>query len=211
VVIVAGAATVVTRGVPLGIDFSGGTHLVVEFSQAGVGEEAVRDAIATLPGEEVVQQYGSQQERRFLVRLPLLPAATEGDSLEAQARQVTQALEAAAFPAFDVVNRELVSALVGDDLQRRGIYATLASIVAITIYTGLRFRFSFALGGIAATLHDVLVTLGCLALAGYDLSLNVTAALLTITGYSVNDTIVVFDRVRENLEAAPHDPLEKAA
>ncbi len=209
VVILAGVATVVTRGLPLGIDFSGGTLVVVEFSQTGVTEEAVREAVVSLPGEAVVQQYGSPGERRFLVRLPLLPAATPDDSLEAGARQVSQALEAADLPAFKVVKRDLVSALIGADLQRRGIYATMASILAITLYIGVRFRFSFAIGGIAATLHDILVTVACLTLAGYDLSLNVTAALLTITGYSVNDTIVVFDRVRENLKGARRDSLEK--
>ncbi|MGH2952265.1 MAG: protein translocase subunit SecF, partial [Solirubrobacterales bacterium] len=209
VVVVAGAATMFTRGLSRGIDFSGGILLVVEFSQTGVTEEAVRDAVATLPGEEAVQQYGLPEERRFLIRLPLLPATTDGDSLEARARQVAQALEAAELPAFEVVNRELVSASIGEDLQRRGIHATLASILAITVYIGLRFRFSFAIGGIAATLHDVLVTLGCLALAGYDLSLNVAAALLTITGYSVDDTIVVFDRVRETRKAVRRDSLEK--
>ena len=79
--------------------------------------------------------------------------------------------------------------------------------MAITIYIGIRFRFSFAIGAIAATFHDVLVTLACLALAGYDLSLNVTAALLTVIGYSVNDTIVIFDRVRENAKALPGQSL----
>ena len=208
VVIAAGAATILTRGLPLGIDFSGGTLVVVEFSETGVTEEAIRDAVITLPGEEVVQRYGLPDERRFLIRVPLLPAATPDDSLEARAREVAQALEAADLPPFEVVNRELVSAVIGDDLQRRGIYATLASIGAITAYIGIRFRLSFAIGGIVATLHDILVTLGCLALAGYDLSLNVTAALLTITGYSVNDTIVVFDRVRDNLQAARHQSLQ---
>ena len=116
-------------------------------------------------------------------------------------QQVTEALRGADLPSFQVVNRELVTASIGKDLQWRGIYATVASLVAITIYIAVRFRFSFALGGIAATLHDILVTLACLAFAGYDLSLNVTAALLTIVGYSVNDTIVIFDRVRENLKA----------
>ena len=95
------------------------------------------------------------------------------------------------------------------DLQRKGIYATLASIVGITIYIGLRFRFAFAIGAIAATLHDVLVTVAFLFFFGYDLSLNVVAAILTITGYSVNDTIVIFDRVRENLRSKRRDSLEK--
>jgi preprotein translocase subunit SecF len=121
--------------------------------------------------------------------------------LESGVRNVTEALQAASLPAFQIVDRQLVSATIGEDLQWRGIYATAASIVAIAIYIGIRFRFSFAIGGIAATFHDILVTLACLALAGYDLSLNVTAALLTVIGYSVNDTIVVFDRVRENARA----------
>ena len=95
--------------------------------------------------------------------------------------------------------------MIGADLQRRGIYATLASLAAITIYIGVRFRFSFAVGAIVATFHDVLVTLAFLMFFGYDLSLNVVAAILTITGYSVNDTIVIFDRVRENLRSTRRD------
>ena len=134
-------------------------------------------------------------------------AAEQGDSLEAGARQVTQALRTSDLPAFEIVKRELVSAAIGENLQRRGIYATAASILAITIYIGIRFRFFFAVGAIAATFHDILVTLACLSFAGYDLSSNVTAALLTIIGYSVNDTIVIFDRVRENLQPMRGHPL----
>ena len=94
--------------------------------------------------------------------------------------------------------------MIGADLQRKGIYATLASIVGITIYIGLRFRFAFAIGAIAATLHDVLVTLAFLFFFGYDLSLNVVAAILTITGYSVNDT----DR---DLRPRAREPAHQAA
>jgi preprotein translocase subunit SecF len=108
----------------------------------------------------------------------------------------------------EVISQELVGAVIGKDLQLKGIYATLASIVGITIYIGLRFRFAFAIGAIAATLHDVLVTIAFLSFFGYDLSLNVVAALLTITGYSVNDTIVIFDRVRENLRTKRREALE---
>ena len=102
----------------------------------------------------------------------------------------------------------MVGPIIGRDLQLKGIYATLASIVGITIYIGLRFRFAFAIGAIAATLHDVLVTLAFLTFFHYDLSLNIVAAILTITGYSVNDTIVIFDRVRENLRGMRRDSLE---
>jgi len=201
VIIGAGIATIATRGLPLGTDFAGGTAVVVEFAQQGVSEDAVRNAVAGLPGDEVVQRYGPAQDRRFLIRLPLADSPGQSSSLEAGARQVTEALHAAKVPSFQIVDRQLVSAAIGDDLQWRGIYATVASILAITIYIGIRFRFAFALGGIAATLHDILVTLACLSFAGYDLTLNVTAALLTIIGYSVNDTIVIFDRVRENVRA----------
>ena len=199
VIIAAGAVTLVTRGLPLGIDFSGGTLVVAEFAQQGVTEDDVRGAVATLPGDAIVQRYGSADERRFLIRLPLADSAGH-TSLEAGVQRVTAALKASLLSQFELVDRELVSAAIGEDLQWRGIYATVASIVAITIYIGARFRFAFAIGGIAATFHDILVTLACLSLAGYDLSLNVTAALLTVIGYSVNDTIVIFDRVRENMK-----------
>ena len=197
----------VTKGLPLGIDFSGGTAIVVEFSQPGVTEARVRDAIAPLPGEEVVQRYGPASDRRMLVRVPLDGGVGSGAGLEAAATQVTHALQGAGLPEFRVVSRELVSAAIGADLRRRGLYATAASIAAITAYIAIRFRPSFAIGAMAATFHDIGVTLACLSLAGYDLTLNVTAALLTIIGYSVNDTIVIFDRVRENARTMPEMPL----
>jgi preprotein translocase subunit SecF len=209
VVIGAGVVTMVTRGLPLGIDFSGGTLVIVQFEQP-VSEDQVREAIANaVPGEEVVQQYGDPGDRQILIRLPQTEQVEQGASLEQGALQIRQGLEKAGLPKFEVVSTEVVGPVIGADLQRRGIYATLASILAITIYIGFRFRFSFAVGAIAATFHDIFVTLSFLTFFGYDLSLNVVAALLTITGYSVNDTIVIFDRVRENLRTARRDPLEQ--
>jgi preprotein translocase subunit SecF len=204
----AGLFLIFTRGLPLGIDFSGGTSLVVEFSQE-TPLDAVRSAVAGLPGEEVVQQFGDPGERRVLIRLPQEEGAEEGTSLEQASLRAEQALRDAGLPSFEVVSRELVGPVIGADLQRRGVYATITSLLAITIYIGVRFRFSFAVGAIAATLHDVFVTLAFLMFFRYDISLNVVAAILTITGYSVNDTIVVFDRVRENLRARRRDPLDE--
>ncbi len=197
-VVAAGIAAMATNGVRLGTDFSGGTAIIAEFDRP-VSDDDVREAVAVLPGEEIVQQYGSRDERRVLIRLPDAPAPADGSALEASAQLVTDALRRSGLPHFEVVDRALVDATISGDQQRRGLYAVAASIAAVTGYIAMRFRWSFAIGGIAATIHDVLVTLACLSLAGYDLSLNVTAALLTIVGYSVNDTIVVFDRVRENL------------
>ena len=206
-VIAAGIALIVTRGLPLGIDFSGGTSLVLRFQQP-VAEDGLRRALDTIPGEKVVQEYGEAQANEWLVRLPLVETAEQGTSLEQGARQVVDAVTAANLGTFEVISRDIVGPVIGRDLQLKGIYATLASIVGITIYIGIRFRFAFAIGAIAATLHDVLVTLAFLVFFGYDLSLNIVAAILTITGYSVNDTIVIFDRVRENLKARRRDSLE---
>jgi preprotein translocase subunit SecF len=206
-IILAGIGMIAANGLPLGIDFSGGTMIIVQFDKP-TSEEQVRDAVGPLPGEEVVQQYGDVSERRILIRLPQVEGATEGTALEQGSAQVEQALKQAGLPG-EIIGRELVSAVIGSDLQRRGIYATLTSLLAITIYIGIRFRFSFAVGAIVATLHDVLVTLAFLVFFKYDLSLNVVAAILTITGYSVNDTIVIFDRVRENLRSRRREPLDK--
>ncbi|MCC7180778.1 MAG: protein translocase subunit SecF [Acidobacteria bacterium] len=205
-VILAGIGTMATRGLPLGIDFSGGTIVVLKFQQP-VGEDALRGALDAVPGEKVVQQYGEAGANEWLVRLPEL-TTEQGTSLEQGARAVTDAVTKANLGQYEVISQEIVGPIVGADLQRKGIYATLASIVGITIYIGVRFRFAFALGAIAATLHDILVTLAFLMFFGYDLSLNIVAAILTITGYSVNDTIVIFDRVRENLRSKRREPLE---
>ena len=205
-IIAAGLVSIATNGLPLGIDFSGGTIVVLKFQQP-VREDALRTALDAVPGEKVVQQYGDPAANEWLVRLPE-QAAEGGTALEQGARAVLDAVTKANLGQFEVISQEIVGPVIGADLQRKGIYATLASIVGITIYIGLRFRFAFAIGAIAATLHDVLVTLAVLTFFGYELSLNIVAAILTITGYSVNDTIVIFDRVRENLRSKRRDSLE---
>jgi preprotein translocase subunit SecF len=207
IVVVLGLVQIARNGLPLGIDFSGGTIVVLKFQQP-VSEEAVRTALSTLPGEKVVQQYGNASANEVLVRLPQAQQTEQGTSLEQGARQVLEAVRAANLGQFEVISTEIVGPVIGKDLQRKGIYATLASIFGITLYIAFRFRLSFAIGAIAATLHDVIVTLAVLTFFGYELSLNVIAAILTITGYSVNDTIVIFDRVRENFRTMRGASLE---
>ena len=205
-VIVAGVGFIVMRGLPLGIDFSGGTLVVVKFEQA-VNEDAVRRALEAIPGDKVIQPYGGAADNEWLIRLPL-GEDEQGTNLEQGAQAVIAGLQAANIGQFELRSQEIVGPVIGRDLQLKGIYATLASIAGIAIYIGIRFRFAFAIGAIAATFHDILVTLAFLAFFDYDLSLNIVAALLTITGYSVNDTIVIFDRVRENLRTTKREPLE---
>ena len=207
-VVLAGIAFVLSRGgMPMGVDFTGGTIVVVRFEQPVV-EDAVRQALTSVPGDKVVQSYGDQADNQVLIRLPQM-AEENGANLEQGARAVVQALGGAGLPKFEILSQEIVGPVIGRELQLKGIYATLASIAGIAAYIALRFRPAFAIGAIVATLHDVLVTITFLAVFGYDLSLNIVAALLTITGYSVNDTIVIFDRVRENMRSARRDPLEK--
>ncbi|MBI4265579.1 MAG: protein translocase subunit SecF [Acidobacteria bacterium] len=207
-VIGAGVAGVVSRGLPLGVDFSGGTIVVVRFDQP-VTTGQVRAAVSLIPGDIMVQDYGDPADREILIRLPQIETAEEGASLELGAQQIIGLLQTADLGSFEVRSTEVVGPVIGEDLQRRGIYAMAASIVAIAIYITLRFRFSFAVGAQVAVIHDILVTLAFLTFFGYELSLNVVAAILAISGYSVNDTIVVFDRVRENLRSLRRDSLER--
>ena len=104
----------------------------MEFTQDGVTEEQVRAAVSGLPGDEIVQRYGAAADRQFLIRLPL--ASSGSDGLEGTVRQIAQALRAAGLPEFAFEKRELVSAVIGSDLQRRGIYAVAASLAAIAVY-----------------------------------------------------------------------------
>lgn len=208
IIIIAGMVYGATKGIPLGIDFSGGTIVVVKFS-APVTDDQVRQAlVAAIPGEQVIQAYGDPSLNEKQIRIPQL-IEEKDTSLDRNARAIVDALRKANLPQFEVLSQDLVGPVVGADLQRRGIYATLLSILGITIYIALRFRWEFAVGAIAATLHDVLITLAFLFFFGYDLSLTVVAGILTITGYSVNDTIVIFDRVRENQRHRRRESLEK--
>jgi preprotein translocase subunit SecF len=208
VIVLAGAGAMWKVGLPLGIDFKGGTILVFKFDTP-VAEDAIRSALASLPGEKTVQKYGASSANEIMVRLPQSVEREEGALLERDVQAATAAITAANLGRFEVINTEVVGPVVGAQLQRKGIYATLFSILGITAYIAFRFRFSFAIGAIVATFHDILVTLAFLTFFGYELSLNIVAAILTITGYSVNDTIVIFDRVRENLRFMRKDSLEQ--
>ena len=210
VVIGAGVAAIVLRGgLPLGVDFSGGTIVVLRFEQP-VTEQAVRTALADVPGDKVVQQYGEASANEILVRLPLPEQGPEeGANLDEGATAIVAATEAAGMGPFEVISTDLVGPVIGQNLQRKGIYATITALLGIAAYIAIRFNFAFAVGALGAVFHDVLVTLVFLVFFGHDLSLNVIAAILTITGYSVNDTIVIFDRARENRRLMRRESLEQ--
>lgn len=208
-VIAGGVATVVGHGgLPLGVDFSGGTVVVVDFVNV-VDENAVRTALGSGLGDATVLRYGNVGDNQIMIRLGLTEASALDATLEQAAQAVEARLRSSNLGDFTVISRELVGPTVGQDLRRKGLQATFWALLAITAYIAVRFRLSFAIGATVATFHDILVTLAVLTWFGYDMSLNIVAAILTIAGYSVNDTIVIFDRVRENQRVARREPLEQ--
>src|SRR5262245_21556920 len=210
VVILAGLFVIYTRGLPKGIEFAGGTSVIMQFDQTP-SVDSVRMALnQNYPGggqDAVVQTYGDPSLRQVMVRVPQV-GAEQGASLSSQAQAIEAALQKAGLKPR-VVGTEIVGPAVGEELTQKGISAFVLSLLGILAYIAFRFQFSFAVGAVVATLHDVLVTFALLAFFRYDLTLNVIAAILTVTGYSTNDTIVIFDRVRENLRKMRRDSLDE--
>ena len=208
VVIAAGIGVVATKGLSMGVEFAGGTIVIAQFDQQPSIEDVRRALDSRFGGESVsVQRYGDPALRQVMVRVPEV-GAEEGRSLSAAAQAVTTELSQANLGTFTVVGTEIVGPAVGRELQSKGISATVLSLGGILLYLTFRYQFSFAVGAVIATIHDLLVTFAFLAFFQYDLTLNVIAAILTVAGYSSNDTIVVFDRVRENLRSMRRDALK---
>jgi preprotein translocase subunit SecF len=207
VVILAGVGIIATRGIKLGIEFAGGTSIVAEFDQTP-SIDAVRTALnrnyAGGGQDAIVQNYGDPSQHRVMVRVPQV-GGEQGESLSKVAAAVEDAMRKGNLGTFRVTATEIVGPAVGKELTEKGLWAFFLSLAGILAYIAFRFQFSFAVGAVVATLHDVLVTLAFLAFFGYDMTLNVIAALLTVTGYSTNDTIVIFDRVRENMRSHRRD------
>ncbi|MGH7897915.1 MAG: protein translocase subunit SecF [Candidatus Binatia bacterium] len=185
-----------TRGINYGIDFSGGTLIHLRFGQP-VEVGAIREALGTLgSGDTGVQELGGGS-KEFLVRLPEAdPELREGFSNQVQARLGERF---AGKSEFEVLRVESVGPRVGKDLRRKGFLAVAAATVAMGIYIAFRFEIRFGIGAAVALIHDVLVVFIFLCLFNYEFDLNIVAALLTIVGFSVNDNVVISDRIRENM------------
>jgi preprotein translocase subunit SecF len=209
VIILAGLVAIYTKGVPKGIEFAGGTSVIMQFDTTPSVDSVRRALNQNYPGggqDAVVQTYGEPSQRQVMVRVPQV-GAEQGASLSTAAQNVENALRKSNLGNFNVVGTEIVGPAVGEELTQKGIWAFVLSLIGILAYLAFRFEFSFAVGAVIATLHDVLVTFAFLAFFRYDLSLNVIAAILTVTGYSTNDTIVIFDRVRENMRKMRRESL----
>jgi preprotein translocase subunit SecF len=209
IIIIAGIVTLATKGIPKGVEFSGGTVVIVQFDK-GASVQQVRDALdKSFPGggeNIIVQAYGDPAIHQLMIRVPQV-GAEAGGALSTTRKTIEDALTKANIGQFSVVGTEIVGPAVGQELRTKGFWATVLSLIGILLSLAFRFQFSFGVGAVVATAHDLLITLAFLAFFRYDMSLNVIAAILTMTGYSTNDTIVIFDRIRENLRSMRRDSL----
>jgi preprotein translocase subunit SecF len=225
-IILAGLIAIPIRGIRTGIDFAGGTEIQLAFPEgSGADEAKLRAAIgkAGVEGGDVIR-FGAGETRDFLVRLagevPAIEGAEPAGDAPAAGAEITPeertrrmgALEAAIekeLGPLEVERVEFVGPRVGAELRRDGVLAIVFSWIAILAYIGLRFSLRYGPGAVVALVHDVLVTCAVWVIFGLEFDLQVLAALLTIIGYSVNDTIVMFDRVRENLTLRTRRELEE--
>tara|TARA_B000000532_G_scaffold53809_1_gene41417 strand:+ start:1680 stop:2609 length:930 start_codon:yes stop_codon:yes gene_type:complete len=211
-IVLAGIGSLILNGGPkLSIDFKGGTFVAVEYTE-NIMVEDVRSKMGELDidgqkfdfSKEEVKHFGSNSA--VSVRVP---------HIENSPSNFAQKIAVHLFESFPdkrpetmtefVLSKGIISPKIGSELSGKAVMAIFSALALILLYISIRFEFKFALGAIAALTHDVLITLGIFSLLSYEISLPIIAAFLTIVGYSLNDTIVIFDRIRENLKSSKRD------
>lgn len=199
----------------LGVDFKGGTVVTAEFKQRP-SDEQIRAAIDEKGIRDAVVQSVRDNPNTVLIKVPLEDEGQDGRARVREALNVfgqeappTVDLNADANASYKIVGTEAVGAIAGAQLRNKAIAVTLAALVGILIYIAFRFEWTYGAAAVIAVFHDVLVTLGFFSIFQWEISLTVIAALLTLVGFSVNDTIVVFDRIRENRRLHRRDSLYK--
>ena len=205
-VILAGMVSLFIKGVDYGIDFLGGTELIVQFQRpVEIGEvRAAMDRIGY--GRSEIKEFGSDRD--------ILIQTAEQAEGTVVADKIRTALKDH-FPTnpYEVLKEDKVGPKIGAELRRNALYAVIASLIAIWLYIGFRFKFVFGVGAVVALFHDVLVTLGLISIFdgvfNLEISQNMIAAFLTLVGLSVNDTVVIFDRIRENQKIFRSMPLHE--
>ena len=193
VILIGLGSIVISGGLKYGIDFAGGTLVQLQF-KSPPDIEVIRDGLKTIGlGESTIQEFGSKKDI-------LIKVERSEEKLEAVGAMVKRSLSGKFHSDDIVVERvEMVGPKVGRDLREKALLSILYAIIGIVIYISWRFEFQYAIAAIIALIHDVLVTMGAFSVLDKEFTLVIVAAFLTIIGYSLNDTIVVFDRIRENL------------
>ena len=208
-----------TEAFNLGVDFKGGTVVTTRFNQPTTAE-AIRQALSGNGAPDAVIQPVTDKPNTFLIKLPL--ANPSGEQSQADVERGREQVRAALNTfggekspntpdnwAYEILGTDAVGAVAGAQLRNKAIAATLAALVGILIYIAFRFEWTYGAAAVIAVFHDVLVTLGFFSIFQWEISLTVIAALLTLVGFSVNDTIVVFDRIRENRRLHRRESLYK--
>jgi preprotein translocase subunit SecF len=192
VLIIVAITSLFTRGLNFGLDFTGGTLIEVGYPTAPNTTE-VRENLASAGFDSIVQTYGAATD--IVVRIP--PTGLNESSAELSTR-VLAALSQGVEGEIEMRRVEFVGPQVGDELKEQGVLAVIYAMVGVFLYVMFRFQWRFSVGAVAALLHDVIITMGLISLVKIEFDLTVVAAILAVVGYSLNDTIVLFDRIREN-------------
>lgn len=190
---------VATKGLNFGVDFIGGQMIRATFTQSAEAPVAqLREKVGGLGyGDPTIQRFG--KENQVSIRMKLPEGADKNPELaNTMATKITDKLKAD-YPGVRIDGVDSVSGKVSEELFSKGILALLAAMAGVSLYIWIRFEWQFGVGAIWSLLHDVTLTFGLFSLTGWEFDLNIIAALLTIIGYSLNDTVVVYDRIRENL------------
>jgi preprotein translocase subunit SecF len=203
---IAAAVLLMTRGLNYGVDFKGGSLIEVQAKSGAMDVSQLREKLGTLGfGEVQVQGVGAGEA---LIRLGQQRA--DNELAEAKAQEAANSkIKDALAGQYDIRRTEVVGPAVSSELKMTGVYAVIAAIMGILIYVWFRFEWQFAVAAVVALVHDVFITAGMFSVLWYEFDLSVVAALLTLAGYSINDTVVVFDRIRENLRKYKKMPLEQ--
>lgn len=187
------------KGLTFGIDFAGGTVIQVKYAKAAPIDH-IREILSTTDySKSSIQEFGSPEE--IIIKIPTTTSSLDKD-IGDEIRGIL-----APTGEFEIRRVDIVGPKVGGELREKGITALLLALAGVLIYVSFRFEWRFAVASIAALVHDISITVGIIALLNIDVNLDILAALLTILGYSLNDTIVVFDRIRETLQTSKANEL----
>ncbi|WP_291494151.1 protein translocase subunit SecF [Desulfurella sp.] len=192
------ASLIVKNGFKVGIEFKGGTALILQVkNNLGTGEVRSLLEKSNYFKHMTIENYGNVNGQ-YLIEIPI--SKVNNDILNAE---IAKAFEKYGPGSYQILKVNVIGPKIGSDFAKKAIIAVVLSLLGILIYIAIRFKFNFAVASVVSLVHDVLITLGFLSLFNYELTLDVIAALLTIVGYSVNDTVIIFDRIREKLRNNP--------
>ena len=201
ILVIASFVLLFTKGLNLGIDFSGGTLIQVQYTKVAPIND-IRELLSKNDAFEkaVVTKFGSDEE--IIIKIPT-SSTSLGKDIGDEVRETLKPTG-----NYDIRRVDMVGPKVGDALQEKGIMALSLALVMILIYVSFRFEWRFAIASILALIHDISIALGAIVLFNVDVNLDILAAILTILGYSLNDTIIVFDRIRESVNTSKENHLD---